>query len=148
MKTTTKAPVGRPLTTWDFIFSPEKFDKEIGLEQFSGECPALEQMQDLGIKASLVRQDLIERAQKVGELFQFDEDANEIYKKQLQKKLDKNVHGHERYYLSQLTADLPAYEYQTKPYKRRKLRDLSIEEQIEMAEDMFRRKDYHQNICA
>ena len=32
MKTETKGPRGRPLQTWDFIFSPEKFDNEIGLE--------------------------------------------------------------------------------------------------------------------
>ena len=36
MRTATKGPRGRPVTNWDFIFSPEKFDNEIGLEQFSG----------------------------------------------------------------------------------------------------------------
>ena len=32
MKTETKGPRGRPLQKWDFIFSPAKFDNEIGLE--------------------------------------------------------------------------------------------------------------------
>ena len=31
MKTETKGPRGRPLQKWDFIFSPDKFDAEIGL---------------------------------------------------------------------------------------------------------------------
>ena len=83
MKTETKGPVGRPLQNWDFIFSPDKFDREIGLEQFNGECLPLEEMQHQGIKASLVRQDLIERAQKVVETFQFDAGNNQLYQDKL-----------------------------------------------------------------
>ena len=36
MRTETKAPRGRPLTSWGFIFSPEKFDSEVSLDQFNG----------------------------------------------------------------------------------------------------------------
>ena len=36
IKSDAKAPRGRPLQNWDFLFSPEKFDKEIGIEQFNG----------------------------------------------------------------------------------------------------------------
>ena len=32
MKTETKGPRGRPLQSWEFIFSPAKFDREVGLE--------------------------------------------------------------------------------------------------------------------
>ena len=60
MKTETKGPVGRPLQSWEFIFSPDKFDREIGLEQFSGDGLPLEELQHQGIKASLIRQTLIE----------------------------------------------------------------------------------------
>jgi hypothetical protein len=31
MKSNIKGPRGRPLDTWDFLFSPAKFDREIGL---------------------------------------------------------------------------------------------------------------------
>jgi len=55
MKTATKAPRGRPLQQWDFIFSPDKFDREIGLEQFNGQGLPLEEMQSEAIKASLIR---------------------------------------------------------------------------------------------
>ena len=44
MKTDTKGPRGRPANNWDFLFSPEKFDREIGLEQFSGDGLKLEEM--------------------------------------------------------------------------------------------------------
>ena len=56
-------------------------------------------MQTLGIQASLIRKVLIERAQAVVEIFQDDQAANERYQSQLSKKLDKNLHGHERFYL-------------------------------------------------
>ena len=98
MKTETKGPRGRPIQNWEFIFSPDKFDREIGLEQFNGECLPVDELQHQGIIASLARQEIIERAQKVAELFQFDEASNEQYKMRLQKKLDDNIHGHERYY--------------------------------------------------
>ena len=62
MKTQTKAPVGRPLNTWDFIFSPDKFDREVSLEQFSKNGLPLDEMKYQGMKASVVRQDLIQRA--------------------------------------------------------------------------------------
>ena len=55
MKTATKGPRGRPVQTWDFIFSPEKFDREIGLNQFNGECLPIEELQHQAIKASLIR---------------------------------------------------------------------------------------------
>ena len=77
MKTATKGPRGRPLQHWDFIFSPDKFDREISLDQFNGDGLPLEELQILGIKASRIRQELIERAQAGEEIFQFDQDANE-----------------------------------------------------------------------
>ena len=45
MKTNTKGPRGRPVSSWDFIFSPEKFDKEIGLEQFRSDDLGFDKMQ-------------------------------------------------------------------------------------------------------
>ena len=130
------------------MFSPDKFDREIGLEQFSGDGLELEEMQRQGIIASFIRQDLIERAQKVAEPFQFDQEANERYKSRLQKKLDNNVHGHERYYLKEMLRDMPEYHHQIKGYKRRKLKDLTVEEKLEVVGDVFIKKDYHDNICA
>ena len=59
MKTATKGPRGRPVQQWDFIFSPDKFDREIGLEQFNSEGLSLDEMQHHGYKASIIRQDLI-----------------------------------------------------------------------------------------
>ena len=91
------------------MFSPEKFDQEISLDQFNGQGLPLEQMQHLGIKASLIRQDLIERAQNVVEKFQIDLEANARYKAVLQKKLDNNIYGHERHYLKEAAKDLPSY---------------------------------------
>ena len=44
MKTETKAPRGRPLNNWDFIFSPDKFDREIDIDQFSNKGLPLEDM--------------------------------------------------------------------------------------------------------
>ena len=44
MKTAMKGARGRPLTNWDFIFSPEKFDQEISLDQFCGHSLPLEEM--------------------------------------------------------------------------------------------------------
>ena len=44
MKTETKGPRGRPLQNWEFIFSPDKFDREIGLAQFNAEGLSLEEM--------------------------------------------------------------------------------------------------------
>ena len=107
MKTETKAPRGRPLQSWDFIFSPEKFDNEIGVEQFSGEGLPLEEMQHQGYKASIIRQDLIVRAQNIVEVFQFDAKRNQIYEDELQRKLDRNIDGHERQYRKKLVQDLP-----------------------------------------
>ena len=79
MRTETKAPRGRPLHSWDFIFSPDKFDREIGLDQFSKDGLPLQELQHNGIKASFIRQVLIERAQVVTEPFQYDEEANKQY---------------------------------------------------------------------
>ena len=80
MKTATKGPRGRPLVSWDFIFSPDKFDREIDIDQFSNKGLPLEDMQHQGYKASIIRQDLIERAQKVVEPFQFDDNSTNKYK--------------------------------------------------------------------
>ena len=55
MKTETKGPRGRPLQKWDFLFSPAKFDNEIGLEQFNGESLPFEELKDQGLLATLVR---------------------------------------------------------------------------------------------
>ena len=103
MKTETKGPVGRPLQSWDFIFSPDKFDREIGLDQFNGECLPIEELQHQAIKASLIRQDLIERAQKVVEKYQFDEEANKQYGAKLQKKLDNNIYGQQIHYYKEVS---------------------------------------------
>ena len=55
MKSDIKGARGRPLSNWDFIFSPAKFDREIGLQQFQGEHLPLEEMQTQAIKASRIR---------------------------------------------------------------------------------------------
>ena len=36
----------------------------------------------------------------------------------------------------------------TKGYKKRKLRDLPIEEKLDLVEDIYIKKDYHENISA
>ena len=127
MKTETKAPRGRPLQQWEFIFSPDKFDSEIGIAQFNGESLPIDQMQHLGIKASLIRQDLIERAQKVNEVHWFSEESNESYKSQLEKKLNQNIHGHDRHYRRLEYQLYSGYDYQCGSTKRMKLNDLSVE---------------------
>ena len=44
MKTDMKAARGRPLAKWDFIFSPEKFDREISIDQFNNDPLPLDDM--------------------------------------------------------------------------------------------------------
>jgi len=44
--------------------------------------------------------------------------------------------------------DLPSYEHQIKGNKRRKLTELSIEEKLEICDDVFVKMDYHENISA
>ena len=47
---------------WDFLFSPDQEDKRIGEDQFQKEYLTKEEMQEYGIKVSLIRQGLLERA--------------------------------------------------------------------------------------
>ena len=61
----------------------------------------------------------------------------------LQKKLDDNIYGHERYYIKEAAKDLPSYQYQARGYKRRKLTDLSVDEKLDVVEDIVVKKDYH-----
>ena len=43
---------------------------------------------------------------------------------------------------------MPNYHHQIKCYKHRKLKDLTIEEKLEVVSDAIVKKDYHENICA
>ena len=44
--------------------------------------------------------------------------------------------------------DCLSYQYTVSSYKKRKLNNLTVEEKIDLAEDIFIKKDYHENICA
>ena len=44
-----------------FLFSPEQEDDNIGTDQFKKEYPTVEEMQDYGIKISLIRQEQLEK---------------------------------------------------------------------------------------
>ena len=48
----------------------------------------------------------------------------------------------------ELNCDYPEYICSTAGHKRRKLGDLTVEERIEVADDLIVQKDYHDNICA
>ena len=50
---------------WNFIFSPEQVDAEIGLDQFQKIYLYVEDMQTRGIEASMIRQDLLNRAKEI-----------------------------------------------------------------------------------
>ena len=43
---------------------------------------------------------------------------------------------------------MPNYHHQIKGYKRRKMKDLTVEEKLEVVSDAIIKKDYHENICA
>ena len=58
------------------------------------------------------------------------------------------MYGHERYFSKEINKDCLQYQYVTKGYKQRKLRDLPIEEKLELVEDIYIKKDYHENISA
>ena len=60
-----KGAVGRPAAQWEFIFSPSQFDDNIDITQFQKCILSMEEMQELGIKASVIRQDVIELALKM-----------------------------------------------------------------------------------
>ena len=81
-------------------------------------------------------------------MFQFDVDINEHYKKKLQKKYDKNVYGYERHFLKEMNRGFPTYQCTMHGYKRRKLTDLTLEEKLEVVDDVVVKKDYHENICS
>ena len=66
----------------------------------------------------------------------------------MQEKLDKNVYGHERHFNKLLHQDHPEYQYQIQGYKRRKLRELSIDEKIGIVDDVMVKKDSHDNVCS
>ena len=59
-----------------------------------------------------------------------------------------NIYGHDRHYLKLQVKELPCYEHQIRPNKKRKLTELSIEEKLDMYDDLKVKKDYHENICA
>ena len=63
------------------------------------------------------------------------------------KKLEDNIYGQERHYLKEMLRDSPSYQHQCARTKRRKLKDLSIEEKIDVLSDAVILKDYHDNIC-
>ena len=75
-------------------------------------------------------------------------EANKLYEAKLQKKLDRNVYGHEMYYQKLLSKDIPDYVCSIKGYKKLKLKDLSIEDKLEIVDDVMVKKDYHENICS
>ena len=52
---------------FEFLFCPEQFDEEIGLEQFQSRPLDMEAMRQYGIMASVVRQDAVMRAKQVEE---------------------------------------------------------------------------------
>ena len=64
------------------------------------------------------------------------------------KKLERNIEGHERYYRRELNKDYPRYICQTQGSKMRKLRDLSLEQKLDIVDDVFIKQEYHENICA
>ena len=59
-----------------------------------------------------------------------------------------NIHGHERYFFKKMNQDCLQYQYTIQGYKKRKLGDLSIEDKLDLVDDIFNKKDYHENICA
>ena len=60
-----KGGVGRPAASWDFIFCPQQFDDEIDITQFQNTTLSMNEMRKFGIKASVIRQDVIELALKL-----------------------------------------------------------------------------------
>ena len=50
--------------------------------------------------------------------------------------------------MKELSKDCPKYQYTMQGYKKRKLKDLTMEEKLEVVQDIFVNKDYHENICA
>ena len=60
-----KVPRGRPNTNWDFIFSPAQFDESIDLTQFQANSLSVEEMKNYAIRASLVRQDILDLSLKL-----------------------------------------------------------------------------------
>ena len=44
--------------------------------------------------------------------------------------------------------DIPDYVCTIKGYKKKKLRDLTIEDKLDIVDDVMVKKDYHENICA
>lgn len=59
-----KSAVGRPIQSWDYLFTPGHFDKSVDISQFQAQPLPVDDMEDYGIKVSLIRQELIERAMK------------------------------------------------------------------------------------
>ena len=82
------------------------------------------------------------------EKFQFDEASNELYKSKLQKKLDDNIYGQQIQHLKEINRGYPEYICSTRGYKKKKLKDLTIEEKIDIINDVMVEKDYHDNICS
>ena len=50
--------------------------------------------------------------------------------------------------MKEQTRDLPSYEHQIRGNKRRKLTDLSIEEKLDICDDLMVKMDYHENVSA
>ena len=58
------------------------------------------------------------------------------------------MHGNERYFRRLQFQGIPEYQPQIRGYKRRKLCNLTIEEKLEIFDDVIVKKDYHENIQA
>ena len=46
-----------------------------------------------------------------------------------------------------MARDFPEYICSTNSYKKKKLSDLTIEDKLEIVNDVMVKKDYHENIC-
>ena len=73
------------------LFSPAFFDEEIGLEQFQNAPLPVEEMKRFGIMASIIRQDLIGRAQTMELSLKGTELEDDVYNVFLTKKLYRNI---------------------------------------------------------
>ena len=81
-------------------------------------------------------------------VFQHRQEENELYRKRLEKKLWLNVHGHERHYNMLINAGALLYQYQSPRTKKRKMKELTVEEKIEMGEAVQQQHEYHDDVCS
>ena len=78
---------------WNFIFSPEQEDKEIAEDKFQKEHLSAEEMKEYGIKVSLIRQGLLERALAWEKKMQENEAQPSSYSDYIAKRLYRNLEG-------------------------------------------------------